>query len=170
VTFSKKTGGAFAAITAPKRRSGAAWVAIQNGYRRASGAWVQIYTALSASILDNSVSFSAPSGTPTVGYQLNTDGKVWEKAGASASLFADTGEVWMTSGALANFECRATLQSGTTPNSGTLNTWLPLTTARSWTQISGGAIVVTVLLIEIRNASTLAVLDSAVITMDVERA
>ena len=78
-------------------------------------------------------------------------------------------EQWLLKGAAGDYEARATVLSGDPPNSGTLNTWLALSTTRSWSQtqttpgVRSGEITV-----EIRDATTLAILDSATINITAE--
>lgn len=67
------------------------------------------------------------------------------------------------------YECRATVNSGSV-SSGTTGTWEDLGTSRSWSraQASVGSSSVN-LTVEIRNASTLAVLTSATIVLSATR-
>lgn len=78
------------------------------------------------------------------------------------------GGEWRVSGASADYQVRATLQSGSI-TSGTTGSWLSLSTGREWSisQTSFGTGSAT-LLIEIRDAVTLAVLDSATVTLTAE--
>lgn len=95
-------------------------------------------------------------------YELQSDGDVQTFINLSNN---DAGD-WISPTGLApgTYECRATLQSGTSP-SGTLNTWLALTSNRSWslTRTTVGT-VSCVILVEIRLGST--VLASANITLE----
>lgn len=94
----------------------------------------------------------------SVTYEVNSDGTVtppvtqnWWRAG-------------VTPGIGSGYEVRATLQSGTTP-SGTLGSWLALSSSRAWTltRTSQGTNTAE-LLVEIR-ATSGTVLASAVITL-----
>lgn len=78
---------------------------------------------------------------------------------------------WVTpaGAAGANYEVRASIVSGSL-TSGTTGSWLALSSTRTWalTQSSIGSSTC-VLTIEIRNATSLAVLDSATITLTAEK-
>lgn len=97
----------------------------------------------------------------TASYTLDSDGKVYKNA--SAEL-----ETWLISGAAADFEARATLQNGSTPTSGTMDTWLALSSDRTWSlTAAAGVSDGCQFLIEIRRASDGVILDSASIQLDV---
>lgn len=102
-------------------------------------------------------------------FQLNSSGAAQAvMAGNSCNPVAGTtnytGE-WLLWGSSSSFECRATLVSGTL-SSGTTGTWLALSTTRSWNVTSsvgaggGNAGKNCTILVEIRDAATLIVLDS----------
>lgn len=85
----------------------------------------------------------------------------------------DSGLQWWgagnTSGIGSSYDIRATLQSGLGVSSGTLNTWQRLSSNRGWSLTSGGNVSPgnydTTLLIEIRDATTLVVEDSATVLL-----
>ena len=98
---------------------------------------------------DGTISFQG-SSTLSGGYSGTTNGTNWVTPTGSAS----------------NYEVRATLQSGSNPNTGTMNTWLACTSDRAWTiSITGFNDVQSVILIEIRDSATQTVRDSATISM-----
>ena len=73
------------------------------------------------------------SGTSTSGYRLQSDGNVFI---CTAAGFVDGGDDWVDPvGQAANYSCKATLVSGTTPSTGTMGTVLVLTADRSWTNV-----------------------------------
>ena len=115
---------------------------------------------VAASIDDRTVSKSTINGTPaSASYALNSNGNVYNHAGTNL-------ETWLDSGVNTNFDCRATLVGGDTLSAGTLNTWQALSSSRSWALTADvDEDKSTTLTIEIRNSSTLAVLDSATITL-----
>lgn len=107
---------------------------------------------------------SGPTGPVTAIYSVNSNGTV---TGNNVTQYS-----WLLVGSASDYEVRATLSSGTTPSSGTLNTWQGLGTSRSWSQTQTGPGVGTrgcVLGIEIRLASSGTVLasDSVEITAEV---
>jgi hypothetical protein len=90
----------------------------------------------------------------------------YNSSGTTTSHTGATLETWLVSGAAGDFEIRATLQSGSTPSTGTMDTWQALSTSRAWTlDILIGDTDTSTFLIEIRDATSLAVLDSASITL-----
>jgi hypothetical protein len=109
---------------------------------------------------------STGAGSQTATYTLESDGDVMSDSSIFGSV--DEGD-WVTPKASApgTYEARATLDSGDTPT-GTLNTWLALTSNRAWslTQATAGS-KQAILTIEIRKGSG-AALASATITLEVE--
>lgn len=101
------------------------------------------------------------------GYRLHSNGTVYKLGpggGASASLGYD----WVTPTSNApNYDVRATLVSGDTP-SGTLNSWLPLSSSRSWSLTAVADAYACTLTIEIRDAATQTIRDTASVYLEVE--
>lgn len=115
--------------------------------------------ALQVSITDKSaIKLVADPGTATATYSVHLDGTV--KNHVPTSL-----EIWLLQGVNSDYEVRATLASGDTP-SGTLATWLLLSTTRSWSLTQSVAGTKTCnLTIEIRRVSDSVVLDTATATI-----
>lgn len=110
---------------------------------------------------------SSGSLSRTAGYRLNTSGIVESLVQAAYTTL----ETWLLLGASSAYECRATLNSGAL-SSGTTGSWLALSSSREWTcvdSIVDGSPAQANLTMEIRNASTLVVQDSATITLYAER-
>lgn len=106
----------------------------------------------------------------TAHYELQSDGDV-ERSGATHGSTTDAGD-WVSpkTAAGANYECRVTVNSGTL-TSGTEDTWLALSSTRTWSVTTSGAGTNNVnMTVEIRHAGTTAVLDSATIDMTAEHA
>jgi hypothetical protein len=107
-------------------------------------------------------------GSQTATYTLESDGDIVRATTPLGS--ADIGD-WIIPKASApgTYEVRATLNSGTL-TSGTTESWLALTSNRSWTltRIIVGAADTVDLTIEIRRGSG-SVLASATVTLDAER-
>lgn len=73
-------------------------------------------------------------------------------------------ETWLVTGAVSDYEIRATQQAGSSPV-GTFNTWLAL--PQTWSlSVAAGAEDSATFLIEIRDATSHVVLDSATITLN----
>jgi hypothetical protein len=173
MTFKRRLTGANVDVAAIKRRSAGAWVTATIAKRRSAGAWVDVLPgggAPGAVIANRTVSASVFAGTASAGYQLANTGQTQTKNGNTSAAYANVGETWLVSGVVGNYDVRATLQSGSAPTGGTLNTWENLASSRSWNLNMGAiGVVVCTLLIEIRNATTLAVVDSASIILESER-
>lgn len=92
----------------------------------------------------------------------------YNTTGLTKDQNSTTLETWLVSGAVADYEIRATQSSGTPATTGALGTWLSLSANRAWTRtVNPGHSFQTVLLVEIRDAITHVTLDSALITLDV---
>ena len=119
------------------------------------------------SIVDQFISATRPSAASTAGYRLNSSGI----AESLSNLTYTTLETWLLSGAASAYEARATLSSGTL-SSGTTGTWENLGTSRSWSVVDSvwdGSQAEAVIVVEIRDATTLMILDTATITLQAER-
>lgn len=112
----------------------------------------------SVSIDDQTVSNSDIGTAVTARYSLNSDGNVYAN---TDTLF----EAWLDSGVAGDFEARATLLSGTL-TSGTVGSWQALSTTRSWTKSSSSGFATASIQVEIRDASSGTVLDSAIIDLE----
>lgn len=92
-------------------------------------------------------------------YEVNSDGKVYDQNGTIL-------ETWLLSGAAADYDVRATLVSGNSPTGASLGTWLNLASSHAWQETASlGSIKTCTLTIEIRDATTLTVLDTATVTV-----
>jgi hypothetical protein len=70
-----------------------------------------------------------PPDTAEAGYRLNSNGKVYRNQNGSLTEI----ETWCTpTSEASNYEARVTLLSGTTP-SGTVGSWVALSSTRDWT-------------------------------------
>ena len=118
-------------------------------------------------ITDQSIQVTNPSTRATAGYRLNSSGI----AESLSNLAYTTLETWLLSGAASDYEVRVTLSLGTL-SSGTTGTWQNLGTSRSWTVVDttfDGIISEADIVVEIRDATTLMILDTATITLQAER-
>lgn len=90
----------------------------------------------------------------TASYTISADGKVRDQAAAIL-------ETWLLSGTNSQNEVMATVSAGATPDE-TLGSWLACSSDRTWSvSSSGDNAVTTVLLVQIRDASSHTVLASA---------
>ena len=103
------------------------------------------------------------------GFRLNSNGTMQETEATTLDWAIDGG-TWVGFGVGSDYEVRFTLNSGSSPTGSVLNTWLSLGTTRpvsiSETGIPGTT--TSNLLAEIRDATTLAVLDSVTVTLVAE--
>jgi hypothetical protein len=142
------------------------WRRINAIYVNDLGTWRQVFSGEVVAISDitSFVDVATPSNATSF-YSLNTDGTVtYADSNGTGTLL----ENWVTPTSLAGaaYEARATKVSGNNLTSGTLGTWLPISSNLQWTltRSSIGSLQ-TVLTIEIRRASDLIVLDSATVTL-----
>lgn len=109
----------------------------------------------------------ASPGPAEASFSLESDGDIVSYTSTVGTV--DEGD-WVTpkSAAGANFEVRATLNSGTL-TSGTTGSWLALSSTRSWNvvQIGSGSSTAQIL-VEIRRASTGTVLASCTVDLTAE--
>lgn len=166
MTLKRMNSGSFTDITTLKRRVTGAWMNIDLIRRRVTGSWAVIFQSIN--INDQAIYRAATTAT-TAGYRLNTSGVAEKREGATYTTL----ETWLISGyTSSDYEARATLLSGDALSSGTLNSWLALSSSREWQQQApGGGSGITYtsnLLIEIRNTTTGVVVDTAVVTLTSE--
>ncbi len=103
------------------------------------------------------------SGTAVSAYVLKATGDINQIVNTDTTDIGD----WITpKSSASNFECYATLSSGTL-SSGTTGSWLALTSERSWTRNrSTTGTSTAVIVVEIRKVGTSTVLDTATITLE----
>lgn len=119
-------------------------------------------------IANGTFSDLALDSTASVFLTLNTNGSI-SKDDGNLSTYTDTEWATPTStGIGSSYEVKATMTSGTTP-SGTFNSWLALSTARTWS-LSRSFLGTTTsgFTLEIRDTATSTVQDSATISFQVE--
>lgn len=102
---------------------------------------------------------------PSVSYNvLNTGSETWSSSASGGGSIGN----WITPTSLAGsgYDVRATVVSGTTPTGSATGSWLSLGSSQSWTLGTASVTTVTCqLTIEIRSASSLAVLASGTVTL-----
>lgn len=128
---------------------------------------------------------SEPLGSPSV-VSLTDDTSTGRKGGTAGFMFGDNGAVyryvndvpivvayWIApQTGMSDYEIRATLSSGSTPDSGTIGSWEALSTARFWELTNptppATNIITSALLIEIRWTGNNVVQDSATFTLSAQ--
>jgi len=146
------------------------WVNDNGTARQIQEIWVNdngtarlIYQGLTITL--PSATFSRGGGSPCE-FQLNSDGNRYARESASLTNRG----AWINNASLVGqFECRATLTSGSL-TSGTTGAWQSLSTSRSWTRGAGtNQFQTCTFTLEIRNASTSAVVATASITLECDQ-
>lgn len=117
----------------------------------------------SVQLTDQAVSDAAGGcGTAKATYSVDSNGTIRDHDNTLL-------ETWLLSGASGDYDVRATVEGGSVTGSST-GSWLSTSVTRGWSVVSTGCggVNAATLTIEIRNASTLTVLDSAAVTLDAE--
>lgn len=117
----------------------------------------------SVSVTNQAVTQSGILPTQIAGYRVNTSGIVEARNRNSYS----TRETWLLTGASSDFVAYVTY-TGDVPT-GTLSSEVNLSTSPEWSVNGDSGEKVTVLTVEIRNASTHAVLDSCTVELTAEK-
>jgi len=108
-------------------------------------------------------------GSATATYRLASSGGAFRTI-SSGTLTAISGQ-WLLSGSASNYEAFVSVNSGGTGTpGGTFDTWVNLGTTQNWTLTSENSFSTTTFTVQIRNAATLAVVDTAQVTMEVDSA
>lgn len=119
-----------------------------------------------AAILTDGSPFSYGSGIRTASYKIDADGYVYHSDnGTYTQQYA-----WKQSGSASDFDAYATVLSGSV--SGTTGSWVNLGTDREWSVVDAsndGIDETAEMTVQIRNASTLAVLATAYINFAASR-
>ena len=110
----------------------------------------------------NIYSASSSSSPSTAGYTLNADGLVYKIEEATSAQV----EQWVAPAARAiDYEAKVTMISGAL-TSGTVGSWLPLSTTRTWTRVAARfAYQTCTFTVEIRRAGVGTILDSATVIL-----
>lgn len=160
MTFKIWDGSTWRDPTFVRRWNGSAWVNVGQASKWNGSAWEQVWPLIRVAISFQSI--VDPTSGGSAGYDLLSTG-IAQRSTSLAGTSSISGE-WLVSGSASSYEVRATLNSGSL-TSGTTGTWLNLGTSRGWA--IAGTDGDASLTIEIRDASTLTVLDSANINLSV---
>jgi hypothetical protein len=161
MTFKIWDGSVWRDPTFVRRWNGSAWIDVGQASKWTGTAWEQVWPLLAVNITNRFLADANTDGY--ISYELLSTG-VAQRTSGSLGTLQFSGE-WLTAGSASSCEVRATLNSGSlTAGSAATGTWLPLSSSRIWFLDFDGNADLT---IEIRNASTLAVLDTANVTLSV---
>ena len=168
-------GSSWVSATGLKVWNGSSWVAAKTGKVWNGSAWTQFFSSDTVTISDDNVAADAVYESDfdfnTATYGIRSNGTIdasHTSTNGGGSDGTTNGTNWITPTSSASlYEVRATKVSGDTPNAGSaLNTWLACTTNRSWAlYLTGVGVLNFVLTIEIRDAATQTIRDTATITM-----
>ena len=163
MTFQIWDGSSWRNPTFVRRWDGSAWVDVGQASKWNGSAWEQVWPLIVIQITDQLIADANPSGN--AGYSLLSSGQA-QRANGTSGTTNITGE-WKTGGgAGGDYEARATLNSGALASgSSATGTWLSLASGRTW--FCDSVNTAANLTVEIRNATTLTVLDSANIDLQV---
>lgn len=140
------------------------WQEVKEIWVKVSGVWQKVFQYLNAAITDQAITAGASGVASTGAYRLNSNGQA--QAGDNGSY--TNLETWLLAGTNADFECRATLNSGTL-SSGSTGVWESLSSSREWTRsVAANGFAQTNITVEIRRAADSVVVDSAVIDISVD--
>lgn len=161
MTFQIWDGSSWRDPTFVRRWNGSAWVDVGQASRWDGSNWVQVWPLILVNITNRTLSDANTDGY--ISYELLATG-VAQRTSGSLGTLQFSGE-WLVSGSASSYDVRATLNSGSlTAGSAATGSWLNLGTSRVWFLDFDGNAGLT---IEIRNATTLAVLDTANVTLSV---
>lgn len=164
MALSKVWDGASWVLGRLKSWNGASWDDKANFYDGAT--FVPLYLVALVEVVGANV--IVVDNPPDSGYQLTSGGA---ERSLESGTFATIG-TWLLSGSPGDYHCRMTMVSGTTFSGSPTGSWLSLSTSRLWTLVDPAAGLPSVQgegLIEIRDASTLDILDSATVNLSSRR-
>jgi hypothetical protein len=169
MAVNRKSGGANVALALAniKRRSGAGWVTATIAKKRSGGVWVDLFAAGGLTATVQTATYSASAFSPndaTITVIFNSNGltQISQNNGGSINQYT-----WQGNGTASQYDIRATVTSGTVSGSATA-TWLNLASSVQWSCIRTENLTGTttaVLTVEIRDASTLALVASGTVTL-----
>lgn len=164
-----RDGGTWRSIVDPKARVSGVWQPISNGWVRISGVWQRFYQRTVVAITNRTIASVGLANPASVSYALTSAGAVEQtiNGGGGATVI----ENWITpQSGMSGYEGRVTATGSGGTFTGTTGSWLSLGTTRTWalSSTSAGLFCDRELTVEIRDATTLAVLATAVVTLQVE--
>lgn len=131
----------------------------------AGGGMVNISDLTPPSPYPQGENLSGIGGTSTAKYRLKSDG-IAQRTTPAAGAYIDIPGQWLRSGAAANYEAQGTFTNNTGGTTGGPTTWVSLGTTREWTFSTTNNDATVDLTVEIRLASSGAVIATALIFME----
>lgn len=167
MSYSIRVGGVWKTDPDPSIRVGGVWKTPDSMHIRVGGVWKEVWTAatISANVTNQTAYTEKISPTDaTAGYKLLSNG-IAQKTSINGTYVSISGE-WETGGSPGSaYDAYVTVTSGSL-STGTAGSWVNLGTNRTWTRLRSGVGTSTcIFTVQIRDANTLTVLDSASITL-----
>lgn len=165
MTMHYRVSGVWKEITDPQVRVSGVWKEINQGWVRVSGVWKQFYQRAAFEISPTSLfSIAFDPGVSSVSINFQRDGDVIAAGGTpGAGAWIDPRSSTVGDG----YEIRATLNSGSSPASGTIGSWQALSSTRAWSwSRSGVGSTLANVTFEIRRASDSVVVVSQAVSVD----
>ena len=162
----KRVSGAWVDATVAYKRVSGAWVAWTAAKTRSAGAWVDKW--ITAALSDQNLTATALSpADATISYNINTSGTVTQGVNGGAPTTIQT---WLAAGSSSDYCVRADIASGSV-TSGTIGSWLQLSSGRAWTKsrtsnLVGTETVTLVLTLGLWNGGSPVTIDTASITLN----
>lgn len=162
--------GVWKTVDSPKVNNNGDWVTPTSVWINDNGTWKQAWPDLTggpppggSAALSNRDIFKGGngSGNLTAGIRIKSNGSVYNWT----DVYLET---WLLSGAAADYEIRATDQGSAAMTGGTFGSWLSMGVDNSWNLTAGEGFHDGEVFFEIRNASTLVVVDTAIVTFTIE--
>jgi hypothetical protein len=173
MTAHVKVAGTAQPITGIHVKVGGVIQAVQSGWVKIGGVIQQFYSALSVALNNGAIDATRISGASTTATISFTSAGLCDYThnGNSGSDSSSTDYTWLVAGANSDVEIYVSATGDTPDLTGTLNTWLALSTTRTWTLTALISEVNSVTLtISFRNATTTAALAGPVtVTLAAER-
>jgi hypothetical protein len=159
-------GSAWKNVTNIKVGSGSVWKQAQSVWVGVGGVWKKAWDYLNADAIPLSASdFDGLQGPVSASCLYSTDGNCYTIEGGAAAVNRGA---WLLVGSTSDFQIRVT-GTGDTPIGDSLNTWLALTSTRSWGfSLPGQGTRSFTGTAELRRTSDQVVVDSASINIQVE--
>ena len=136
MTMHVNVSGVWKEIPDPQVNVSGVWKEINEGWVNVSGVWKQFYARPAFEITPTSlfaVAFDPSSANVNINFQRDGDiSALGGTPGAGAWIEPRSATIGDS------YQIRATLNSGTSPASGTLNTWQALSSTRAWSWTRSG--------------------------------
>lgn len=160
-------GGAHKAVSESFVGVGGVWKAVTGRWIGVGGVWKK-YTDSVQVVLHNRY-ITHLSADPSIAFfTLGSDGVAYRSEVSGSGSIAIGGEWLIGGGDPADYQCWAEHLAGGPLYAGTLNAWLPLTSARTWSVGTASLPAYTQLRVRIRRASDLYEVASAIIELNAE--